>query len=186
MAVADCAQAEHVAYRNEQGLIADVDVMLWRGGMWPQPANFGALTTGRDGSNVWSGQRMSTETQYRVTSPSVANLREESSTKAGVLTQLRTGTIVHCDHIDGEWLYVSVTAGCTSPPSRRWRANSYHGWVWTWCLTSSCVDGGQVHTRAGASSCVAGGCNAARPAAGKVTHVMRPSLIRYRQTTSRN
>ena len=51
---------------------------------------------------------MAPEMQYRVTSPSVANLREESSTKAGVLTQLRTGTIVHCDHIDGEWLYVSV------------------------------------------------------------------------------
>ena len=38
VAVADCAQAAHIAYRAEQGLIADVDVMLWRGGYWPQPA----------------------------------------------------------------------------------------------------------------------------------------------------
>ena len=51
---------------------------------------------------------MSTDTQYRVTSPRVANLREEPRTKAGVLTQLRTGTIVHLDHADGDWLYVEV------------------------------------------------------------------------------
>jgi hypothetical protein len=38
VAVADCAQAEHVAQRAEQGLIADVDVTIWRGGMWPQKA----------------------------------------------------------------------------------------------------------------------------------------------------
>lgn len=38
VAVADCAQARHVSYRNEQGLIADVDVALWHGGYWPQPA----------------------------------------------------------------------------------------------------------------------------------------------------
>jgi SH3-like domain-containing protein len=50
---------------------------------------------------------MAPETQYRVTSPKVANLREEPSTKAGILTQLRTGTIVHLDHADGEWYYVT-------------------------------------------------------------------------------
>jgi hypothetical protein len=38
VAVADCAQARHVAQRSDQGLIADVDVALWRGGMWPQEA----------------------------------------------------------------------------------------------------------------------------------------------------
>jgi hypothetical protein len=38
VAVADCAQAQHVQYRNEQGLIADVDTTLWIGGYWPQPA----------------------------------------------------------------------------------------------------------------------------------------------------
>lgn len=38
VSVADCAQARHVEYRNEQGLIADVDVALWSGGYWPQPA----------------------------------------------------------------------------------------------------------------------------------------------------
>ena len=38
VAVADCAQARHVAQRSEQGLIADVDVNVWRGGMWPQEA----------------------------------------------------------------------------------------------------------------------------------------------------
>lgn len=51
---------------------------------------------------------MAPETEYRVTSPRIANLREEPSTKAGILTQLRTGTIVHMDHADGEWLYVEV------------------------------------------------------------------------------
>ena len=38
VAVADCAQARHVAQRGDQGLIADVDIALWRGGMWPQEA----------------------------------------------------------------------------------------------------------------------------------------------------
>ena len=38
VAVADCAQARHVAQRGDQGLIADVDVAIWRGGMWPQEA----------------------------------------------------------------------------------------------------------------------------------------------------
>ncbi len=38
VAVADCAQARHVEGRNAEGLIADVDVALWRGGMWPQEA----------------------------------------------------------------------------------------------------------------------------------------------------
>ena len=38
VAVADCAQARHVAQRSDQGLIADVDIALWRGGMWPQEA----------------------------------------------------------------------------------------------------------------------------------------------------
>lgn len=38
VAVADCAQARHVAQRSDQGLIADVDVAIWRGGMWPQQA----------------------------------------------------------------------------------------------------------------------------------------------------
>ena len=38
VAVADCANEKHVSYRQAQGLIADVDVMLWRGGYWPQPA----------------------------------------------------------------------------------------------------------------------------------------------------
>ena len=38
VAVADCAQARHVAQRSDQGLIADVDVAVWRGGMWPQEA----------------------------------------------------------------------------------------------------------------------------------------------------
>ena len=38
VAVADCAQAKHIQYRRNMGLIADVDVALWRGGMWPQMA----------------------------------------------------------------------------------------------------------------------------------------------------
>lgn len=38
VAVADCAQARHVAQRSDKGLIADVDIALWRGGMWPQEA----------------------------------------------------------------------------------------------------------------------------------------------------
>ena len=38
VAVADCAQARHVEQRNDQGLIADVDVAIWIGGMWPQEA----------------------------------------------------------------------------------------------------------------------------------------------------
>lgn len=38
VAVADCAQARHVEGRNAKGLIADVDVALWIGGMWPQEA----------------------------------------------------------------------------------------------------------------------------------------------------
>ena len=38
VAVADCAAAQHVTYRNEQGLIADVDVRIWTGGYWPQEA----------------------------------------------------------------------------------------------------------------------------------------------------
>ena len=38
VAVADCAQARHVAQRSDQGLIADVDIAVWRGGMWPQEA----------------------------------------------------------------------------------------------------------------------------------------------------
>lgn len=29
-------------------------------------------------------------------------------TTAGALTQLRAGTIVHMDHVDGEWLFVEV------------------------------------------------------------------------------
>ena len=51
---------------------------------------------------------MAPEPQYRVTSPRVANLREEPSTKSGILTQLRTGTIVHLEHTDGDWMRVSV------------------------------------------------------------------------------
>lgn len=51
---------------------------------------------------------MASETQYRVTSEGPANLREEPTKKAGILTELRPGTIVHMDHIDGEWLYVSL------------------------------------------------------------------------------
>jgi SH3-like domain-containing protein len=47
------------------------------------------------------------ETQYRV-NPTGANLREEASTKARVLTLLAPGTIVHLDHVDGDWLYVEV------------------------------------------------------------------------------
>ena len=38
VAVADCAQTAHVQGRRDQGLIADVDVNVWRGGMWPQEA----------------------------------------------------------------------------------------------------------------------------------------------------
>ena len=38
VAVADCAQARHVEGRNAEGLIADVDIALWIGGMWPQEA----------------------------------------------------------------------------------------------------------------------------------------------------
>ena len=51
---------------------------------------------------------MSTEAQYRVTSPRVANLREEPSTDAGIITQLRTGTIVHLEQTDGDWLRVTM------------------------------------------------------------------------------
>lgn len=50
---------------------------------------------------------MAPETQYRVTSPRVANMREEPSIEAGVLTQLRAGTIVHLDHVDADWYYVT-------------------------------------------------------------------------------
>ena len=38
VAVADCAQARHVQGRRDKGLIADVDIAVWRGGMWPQEA----------------------------------------------------------------------------------------------------------------------------------------------------
>ena len=38
VAVADCAQARHVQGRSDKGLIADVDIAVWRGGMWPQEA----------------------------------------------------------------------------------------------------------------------------------------------------
>lgn len=51
---------------------------------------------------------MATDTQYRVTSPRVANMREEPSIEAGVLTQLRTGTIVHLEQTDGDWLRITM------------------------------------------------------------------------------
>lgn len=38
VAVADCAWAHHVAYRNQHGYIADVDAKLWAGAWVPQPA----------------------------------------------------------------------------------------------------------------------------------------------------
>ena len=38
VAVADCAADEHVAWRAQQGLIADVDVALWAGPWREQPA----------------------------------------------------------------------------------------------------------------------------------------------------
>ena len=45
---------------------------------------------------------MSTEPQLRV-NPTGANLREEPSTKARVLTLLAPGTIVHLETTDGDW-----------------------------------------------------------------------------------
>lgn len=48
--VADCAQAAHVAGRNAKGLIADVDIALWHGGMWPQDAE---LWTIDDRERYW-------------------------------------------------------------------------------------------------------------------------------------
>ena len=53
---------------------------------------------------------MSTEPQLRV-NPTGANLREESSAKARVLTLLAPGTIVHLDKSDGDWLRVTFR-GC--------------------------------------------------------------------------
>lgn len=38
LAVADCANPAHVQYRNERGLIADVDAAVWRGAWFPQRA----------------------------------------------------------------------------------------------------------------------------------------------------
>lgn len=38
VAVADCAWAQHVEWRNQHGYIADVDSRLWRGLWVPQPA----------------------------------------------------------------------------------------------------------------------------------------------------
>ena len=45
---------------------------------------------------------MAPETQLRV-NPTGANLREEPSTKARVLTLLAPGTIVHLEKTDGDW-----------------------------------------------------------------------------------
>ena len=49
---------------------------------------------------------MATEPQLRV-NPTGANLREEPAAKARVLTLLAPGTIVHLDHVDAEWYYVT-------------------------------------------------------------------------------
>ena len=38
VAVADCAWEQHVAYREANGLIADVDEAIWEGPWIPQPA----------------------------------------------------------------------------------------------------------------------------------------------------
>jgi SH3-like domain-containing protein len=35
-------------------------------------------------------------------------MREEPSIEAGVLTQLRTGTIVHLEQTDGDWLRITM------------------------------------------------------------------------------
>ena len=80
VAVADCAQAEHVAYRNEQGLIADVDVMSGAAASGRNRPRCGGLTIGRDGWRDWSRRRMSIENQYRVTPPGGNKLSEEPST----------------------------------------------------------------------------------------------------------
>ena len=45
---------------------------------------------------------MAPEPQLRV-NPTGANLREESSAKARVLTLLAPGTIVHLETTDGDW-----------------------------------------------------------------------------------
>ena len=49
---------------------------------------------------------MATEPQLRV-NPTGANLREEPSAKARVLTLLAPGTIVHLETTDGDWLRVT-------------------------------------------------------------------------------
>lgn len=38
VAVADCAASQHLAYRELEGLIADVEQRIWTGGYWPQLA----------------------------------------------------------------------------------------------------------------------------------------------------
>ena len=48
---------------------------------------------------------MTAETQYRVNLTG-ANVREEASREARVLTLLAPGTIVHLEHTDGDWLRV--------------------------------------------------------------------------------
>lgn len=56
---------------------------------------------------------MPTEMQYRV-GKSGANLREEPSVKARILTTLSHGTIVHADPgrtTDGDWLPVVIVRG---------------------------------------------------------------------------
>ncbi|MBK8113222.1 MAG: hypothetical protein IPK44_01235 [Candidatus Accumulibacter sp.] len=50
---------------------------------------------------------MATEPQLRV-NPTGAFLRDEPSTKARVISLYKPGTIVHMDHVDGDWLFVEV------------------------------------------------------------------------------
>lgn len=50
---------------------------------------------------------MSTEPQYRV-NPTGANLREEASKQARIVTTYAPGTIVHLEQTDGDWLRVTV------------------------------------------------------------------------------
>lgn len=43
VAVADCAQARHVAFRERMGYIADVDIAVWDGPEIPQEAELWPL-----------------------------------------------------------------------------------------------------------------------------------------------
>ena len=58
VAVADCAQARHVEGRNAEGLIADVDIALWIGGMWPQEAELWRVD---DRAAYWQRWRRATD-----------------------------------------------------------------------------------------------------------------------------